>query len=153
MYIMYLYTCIFGCQIVLLRIDHEALFVLHMHCKDTTVEWHVFRLCESLQSYPQYAIMTGGVKRSNPPLTPISVERVFQIIEVDVVELPKAKQRNKYAVVFQDYLLKWPSVFATPDQKVIALAKLLMEAVIPVVGIPEALLSDQGTSLIISHLI
>ena len=76
MYIIYLYTCIFGCQIVQLRIDHEALFVLHMHCKDTTVKWHVFRLCESLQSYPQYAIVTGGVKRLNPPLTPISVERL-----------------------------------------------------------------------------
>ena len=69
------------------------------------------------------------------------------------MELPKTKQRNKYAVVFQDYLLKWPSVFATLDQKAITLVKLLVEAVIPVVGMPEALQLDRGTSLIMSHLI
>ena len=68
------------------------------------------------------------------------------------MKLPKTKQRNKYAVVFQDYLSKWPFVFATSDQKAITLAKLLEEEVIPVIGVPEALLSDWGTNLM-SYLI
>ena len=42
-------------------------------------------------------------------------------------------------------------VFLVPDQKVERLAKLLAEEVIPVFGVPEALLSDRGTNLL-SHL-
>ena len=43
-------------------------------------------------------------------------------------------------------------MFATQDQKAITLVKLLVEEVIPVIGMPEALLSDRGTNLM-SHLI
>lgn len=102
------------------------------------------------KSCRQCAIVTGGGRRLNPPLMPIPVERVFQITGVDIMELPKTKQGNKYAVVFQDYLSKWPFAFATPDQKAITLAKLLMKEVIPVIGIPEALLLDRGINLM-SH--
>lgn len=54
-------------------------------------------------------------------------------------------------VVFQDFLTKWPLVFPVPDQKAIQLVKLLTEEVIPLFGVPEALLSDRGTNLM-SHL-
>lgn len=60
------------------------------------------------KSCPQYAIVTNGGKRSNSTLTPLPVEQVFQIIGVEIMELLKTKQGNKYAVVFQGYLLKWP---------------------------------------------
>ena len=82
----------------------------------------------------------------------IPVEHVFQIIGVDIIELPKIKQGNKYAVMFQDYLSKWPYVFVIPDQKAITLTKLLVKEVILVIGIPESLLLDRRTSLM-SHLI
>ena len=45
------------------------------------------------------------------PLTPIPVAGPFQRIRVDVVKLPKSKDGNCYAVVFVDYLTKWPEVF------------------------------------------
>ena len=67
------------------------------------------------------------------------------------MELPKTSKGNRYVVVFQDFLSKWPFVFATKDQKATTLAKLLVEEVVPVIGVPEALLSDRGTNLL-SHL-
>ena len=65
------------------------------------------------------------------------------------MELPKTESGNKYVVVFQDFLTKFPLVFATPDQKAIRLARA--QEIVPLFGMPEALLSDRGTNLL-SHL-
>ena len=54
-------------------------------------------------------------------------------------------------LVFQDFLTKWPLVFPMPDQKSQRIAELLVGEVIPLFGVPEALLSDRGTNLL-SHL-
>ena len=70
---------------------------------------------------------------------------------VDVMELPKTKKGNQYVVVFQDFLTKWPMVFPIPDQKAIRIVRLLVEQIVPLFGVPEALLSDRGTNLL-SHL-
>ena len=71
--------------------------------------------------------MTGAGRKQTPLLYPIPVECPFQILGV---------------VVFQDFFTKWPFVFPTPDQKAIRIARLLAEEVVPVIGVPEALLSD-----------
>ena len=104
-----------------------------------------------LKDCPQCAIVSGTGRKCNPPLKPIPVERVFRIVGVDILELPRTSAGNQYVVVFQDFLSKWLFVFATKDQKATTLAKLLVEEVIPIIGIPEALLSDCGTNLL-SHL-
>ena len=69
------------------------------------------------------------------------MERPFQIIGVDVMELLMTSRGNKYVVVFQ-YHLKWPLVYPIPDQKSERIARLLVDEVIAVFGVPEALLSD-----------
>ena len=51
-----------------------------------------------------------------PPLTPMPVGGPFDRIGVDVLQLPKTQAGNRYAIVFMDYLTKWPEVFATPNQ-------------------------------------
>ena len=47
-----------------------------------------------------------------PKLSPIPVGGPFDMVGVNVLQLPKTKQGNRYAVVFMDYLTKWPEVFA-----------------------------------------
>ena len=64
------------------------------------------------------------------------------------MELPTTEQGNRYVIVLQDFLSKWPFVFPAPDQKAIRIVRLLTEEVVPVVGVPEALLSDRGTNLL-----
>ena len=60
---------------------------------------------------------TRNVGRAvKPRLTPIPVGGPFDIVGVDVLQLPKTKRGNKYAVVFIYYLTKWPEVYAVPDQ-------------------------------------
>ena len=106
---------------------------------------------EHCSSCPQCTVVNASGRVHQPLLQPIPVQRPFQIVGVDVMELPVTRKGNKYVVVFQDFLTKWPFVFPVPDQKASRLVKLLVEEVVPVVGVPESLLSDRGTNLL-SHL-
>ena len=101
-----------------------------------------------VRNCPVCATVSGGGKVIRPPLHPIPVQRPFQLIGVDVMDLPMTNDGNCHVVVFQDYLTKWPLVFPVPDQKSIRLVRLLVEEVIPFFGVPEALLSDRGTNLL-----
>ena len=103
------------------------------------------------QNCPECTIVTGGGKTSRPPLHPIPVQRPFQIVGVDIMELPVTTAGNRYVLVFQAHLTKWPMVFPMPDQKSERIATLLVEEVVPFFGVPEALLSNRGTNLL-SHL-
>ena len=70
---------------------------------------------------------TYGRGRSvRPPLTPIPFDRVG----IDVIEFPRSTKGNQYAVVFMDYLTKWPEVFAVPDQTAATIARLLVEEIV-----------------------
>ena len=46
-----------------------------------------------------------------------------------------------------DYLTKWPEVFQAKDQTSLTIAKVLVEF-ITLHGVPNQLLSDQGTSFL-----
>ena len=70
----------------------------------------------------------------------------FDCVGVDVLQLPKTKRGNKYAIVFMDYLTKWPEVFTAPDQSTPTIAKLLVEELISRHGVPNQLLSDRRPS-------
>ena len=87
-------------------------------------------------------------KPVRPPLTPIPVSGPFDRVGVDVLQLPKTSSGKRYAVVFMDYLTKWPEVFATSDQTAPTIAKLLVEEVISRHGVPSQLLSDRGPSFL-----
>ena len=106
---------------------------------------------EYCRTCPQCAIVTGGSQQHRPLLRPIPVQRVFQIIGLDIMDLPITNKANQHVIVFQDFLSKWPLVFPTPDQKAVRIVKLLVEEVIPIFGVPEALLTDRGTNLL-AHL-
>ena len=99
-------------------------------------------------SCPQCAIVEGTGRRQKPLLQPIVTERPFQIVGVDIMELPITARGNRYVIVFQDLFTKWPLVFLTPDQKAERIARLLVEEIVPTFGVPEAILSDRGTNLL-----
>ncbi len=83
-------------------------------------------------------------RAEKPPLTPIPVAGPFDRVGVDVIQFPTSYDGNQYAVVFMDYLTKWPEVFAVPDQTSLTIAQLLVDHVICRHGVPAELLSDRG---------
>ena len=90
----------------------------------------------------------GGPAVGRPPLQPIPVQRPFQLVGVDIMDLPKTELGNKHVLVFQDFLSKWPMVFPIPDQKSMRIVEILVKEIIPLFGVPEGLLSDIGTNLL-----
>ena len=62
-----------------------------------------------------------------PTLPPIPVAGPFG---VDILQLPRTKRGNRYAVVFVEYLTKWPEVYAVPDQTAPTIARLLVEEIV-----------------------
>ena len=100
---------------------------------------------EYTKNCPDCSFVDGGGKPGRPPLQPIPVSRPFQIFGIDVMELPRTEQGNRYVLVLQDFLSKWPLVYAMPDQKT---SRIVVEKVVPLFGVPEALLSDRGTNLL-----
>ena len=55
---------------------------------------------------PQCCIVPGGGRPGKPPLQPIPVSRPFQILGIDVMDLPQTERGNKHVLVIQDYLTK-----------------------------------------------
>ena len=45
------------------------------------------------------------------PLMPIPVGGPFDQVGIDVIKFPKSGRGHQYAVVFVDYMTKWPEVF------------------------------------------
>ena len=86
------------------------------------------------------ATREGLGKKHKPPLCPIPVGGPFQRVAVNVLQLPLTQSGNKYAVVFINYLTKWPKVFAASDQTAETIAKLLVEHIICQHGIPEVVI-------------
>ena len=83
-----------------------------------------------------------------PPLVSIPVSGPFDHIGVDVVQFPKSRKGNKYAIVFIDYLMKWVEVFPSIDQSALTIARLLVGAIISGHGVPKELFSDRGAAFL-----
>ena len=67
---------------------------------------------------------------------------------MSVLQLPLTYEGNQHAIVFMDYLTKWPEVFPSTDQKAETIARLLVEHVVARHGVPEQLLSDRGPNFL-----
>ena len=78
------------------------------------------------------------------PLRPIPVGGPWECVGVDVLHLPQTRSGKNYLIVFQDYLTKWPEAFPTANQDTLTVARLLVERIVPVHGVPKRLLSDRG---------
>ena len=127
-------------------------FVVNKLYNTLATQWYWEKMYMDVENYckscPQCVIVSGCGRRNRPLLHPILMQRPFQTIGVDIMDLPTTQQGNKHVVIFQDFFSKWPLVFPVADQKT-ALVQLLTKEVI--FGVPEALLSDRGTNLL-SHL-
>ena len=64
-------------------------------------------IIEFCKNCPECAIVSVHGRRNKPPLYPIPVQRPFQIVGVDVMDLPKTLQSNQHVIVFQDMFTKW----------------------------------------------
>jgi len=46
---------------------------------------------------------------------------------MDFIKLDQSRKGNRYALVIQDYLTKWPEVYALPNRKAETVARCLLD--------------------------
>lgn len=82
-------------------------------------------------------------KPSKPPLQSIPIGKPWQMVAVDILEVPVSTSNNRYILVLQDYYTKWAEAIPLPNQTASTITKEIIK-VFTTYGIPEILHSDQG---------
>lgn len=77
------------------------------------------------------------------PLTNTPIGRPWQMVAVDVLEVPVSANNNRYLLVVQDYFTKWAEAIPMPDQTASRITEQLIK-MFATFGQPEILHSDQG---------
>ncbi len=101
-----------------------------------------------VRSCPECQGRKNPIPAQNPPVQHIQSRVPFEILEVDVMELPLSYNGNRYLVVFIDHFTKYPEAFATADQTAGTIARLLFEGICCRHGAPAVLLSDRGSNFL-----
>ena len=89
------------------------------------------------------ASVQGQGRRSRPPLKNIPVSGPFEIVGMDFKEMDLSRSGNKYALVFQEYLTKWPEVYAVKDRSAQTVAKCLIDFMCKH-GVPNRIIHDRA---------
>ena len=84
----------------------------------------------------------GQERRPQPPLKSIPVGEPFECVGMDFKEFDVSNKGNRYALVFQDYLTKWPEVFPVADRTAKTVASCLAELVWRH-GVPAHIIHDR----------
>ena len=98
--------------------DGWTLFGVESACDagtEVVVGWHACGCLAVCQKLPLVCNCVRGGKPKRPALHLIPLKRPFQLVGVDVMDLPKTLDGNCHVLVFQDYLTKWPLVYPIPD--------------------------------------
>ena len=77
------------------------------------------------------------------PLTSVPIGRPWEMVAVDILEVPLSLHNNRYLLVIQDYMTKWAEAIPLPNQTAACITNELVK-VFSRYGIPDILHSDQG---------
>ena len=77
------------------------------------------------------------------PLMSLPVGSPWEMLAVDVLEVPLSMNGNRYLLVVQDYFTKWAEAFPMPDQTARRITDILIKFCARM-GLPRIIHSDQG---------
>ena len=102
-----------------------------------------------LHDIDQYCKECSVCQSSKPPspqkapLISMPIGRPWQMVAVDILEVPLSCSKNRYLLVIQDYFSKWADAIPLPSQTADSITKELVK-VFATYGMPDILHSDQG---------
>ena len=80
---------------------------------------------------------------SRAPLTNLPIGRPWQMVAIDIVQVPVSINNNKYLLVIQDYFTKWADAIPLQNQRAVTISSEMVK-VFCTYGIPNIVHSDQG---------
>ena len=136
-------------QQALLRV-HDVASAGHQGRAKTLEKWrqqaYWVNMASDVQTHCQECVKCQQTKPTLPskvPLTSMPIGSPWQMVAVDVLEVPLSVNNNKYLLVIQDYFTKWADAIPMPDQKAQRITKELVK-VFATFGLPQILHSGQG---------
>jgi len=76
-------------------------------------------------------------------MTSVPIGKPWQMIAIDILEVPLLYNNNRYLLVVQDYFTKWVEAIPIPDQTAQCIVSELLK-LFSTMGVPEIVHSDQG---------
>ena len=80
---------------------------------------------------------------SRAPLTNLPIGRPWQMVAIDILQVPVSINNNKYLLVIQDYFTKWADAIPLQNQRAVTISAEMVK-VFRTYGIPDIVHSDQG---------
>jgi hypothetical protein len=88
---------------------------------------------------------------STPPTRPferLPVDLINVFGDLTLIDLPRSKLGNEYAVVFIDSSTRWPEAIPFPDKKATTIVRVMKEYIFARHGILNYLLSDESSEFL-----
>ena len=79
-------------------------------------------------------------------LVNIPIGKPWQMLAIDILEVPASHRNNRYLLVILDNFTKWSEAMPLPDQKVTSITKAIIE-LCSSYGIPNVIHSHQGRNV------
>jgi transposase InsO family protein len=137
-----------------MRRCHDSVYSGHLGVEKTTErivrKFYWYKQLTEIQNYVQSCILCQQTKIPQQynvaPLQPLTPTRPSELVTTDIMgPLPKTKGGNFYVLVVIDHFTKWVELYALPEITSKTVANRLMLFFFRY-GIPDTLLSDQGTN-------
>ncbi|KAL5500253.1 hypothetical protein EMCRGX_G011778 [Ephydatia muelleri] len=103
-------------------------------------------MARDVEEYCRNCVVCQRTKLLMPvraPMQNVPIGRTWQMIAVDVLEVPLSSNSNRYLLVVQDYFTKWAEAIPMVDQTAATITNALVK-LCSVFGLPEVIHSDQG---------
>ena len=139
-----------SCQQQVLHTCHDAPSSGHQGLNKTLArlgqEAYWVGMAEDVADYCCKCIKCQQAKLPTPfhaPMNSIPIGRTWQMIAVDILEVPVSKNNNRYLMVVQDYFTKWAEAIPLQNQTAVRITEELVK-LCATYGLPEIVHSDQG---------
>jgi len=134
----------------LLYQHHNAVSAAHLGFEKTAARvrqvGYWVGMLQDIEKYCRECVVCQRSKPALPtraPLTSVPIGKPWEMVAVDILEVPTSRHNNRYLLVIQDYMTKWVEAIPIPNQTAATITKELI-AVFCRYGIPDILHSDQG---------
>ena len=99
-----------------------------------------------VDKYCRECVVCHSCKFSSPQKTPLSsvpMGKPWEMVAVDVLQVPISYHNNRYLLVVQDYFTKWVEAIPMLDQTAVCITNAVVK-LFAMLGLPRIVHSDQG---------
>ena len=138
-----------SCRSTILHQHHDTASAVLLGYEKTVARVHQVGYCvgmlQDIEKYCRECTICQCTKPPKPthtPLTTLPIGRPWEMVAVDILQVPVSQQNNCYLLVIQDYITKWTETIPIPNQTADRISKKLIKVFSPF-SIPDVLHLDK----------